>query len=355
MDIAIVGCGMIADAHVEEIMKIRNARVVAACDTEPLMADQLCDRYGIPKSYSSMGKMLHENKIDVVHLLTPPTTHYELACRAFEAGCHVLIEKPFVVYASEAVSLIEKAKSFKKLVTVNHFFNFSPPHIKVKKLLREGRLGNVIHIEGQYGYSLEGDVPQTLLNDEKSWLYALPGKVIQNNIDHLLCTIFDILPDEEFKISALARYSSSEAKKHSDSKVFDELRTMFVGEKTSAYVTFSSSIKPRQHYIKIYGSKNTLSVDYEARTLSFMPDSQLPGAFGKMASPFLSSWGYMCEGFSNCVKFIKNDYHFYSGANRLFRNFYSAVENESDPPICYERIVRISEMIDRIIDQVNQL
>jgi predicted dehydrogenase len=353
MDIAILGCGMIADAHVQEIRKIRNARVVAACDNEPLMAEQLCERYGISKSYSSMGNMLCENNIDVIHLLTPPTTHYELACKAFEAGCHVLIEKPFVVCASEALNLIEEAKRLKKKVTVNHFYSFSPPQMEVKRLVREGRLGNIIHIEGQYGYSLEGAVPQALLNDAKSWLYALPGKIIQNNIDHLLCTIVDILPDEEYRISALAHSYSPEAKKYADSKVFDELRVMLIGEKTSAYATFSSSIKPRQHFMKIFGSKSILNVDYETRTLTFAPESPLPGAFGKLASPFVSSWGYFCQGVSNGFKFLKNDYHFYAGANRLFRSFYSAVEKDSEPPIPYKKIVRISELIDRIFNQVN--
>jgi predicted dehydrogenase len=353
MEIAIVGCGMIADTHVKEIRKIKNAKIVAACDNEPLMAEQLCERYGIAKSYSSMGNMFYENDIDVVHLLTPPTTHYELACKAFEAGCHVLIEKPFVVSAGEAVNLIDKAKRFKKKVTVNHFYSFCPPQMEVKSLVREGRIGNIIHIEGQYGYSLEGTVPQALLNDTKSWLYALPGKIIQNNIDHLLCTILDILPDEDYKISALAHSSSPEAKKHSDSKVFDELRAMLIGETTSAFAIFSSSIKPRQHFMKIYGSKSILTVDYEARSLTFSPENRLPGAFGKLASPFVSSWGYFCEGVSNSIKFLKNDYHFYAGASRLFRDFYSAVENDSEPPIPYKKIVRISEFIDTIFEQVN--
>ena len=50
---AIVGCGKIADGHVEEIQKLGNATVAAVCDREMLMAEQLASRYGIAAHYGS--------------------------------------------------------------------------------------------------------------------------------------------------------------------------------------------------------------------------------------------------------------------------------------------------------------
>jgi len=72
LKIAIVGCGKIADAHVEEIAKISTARLVAVCDLEPIMAEQLAMRYQVPHWYSDVQAMLDAEKPDVVHITTPP-------------------------------------------------------------------------------------------------------------------------------------------------------------------------------------------------------------------------------------------------------------------------------------------
>src|SRR5450759_3112346 len=97
MKIAIVGCGMIADSHANEIRKITDTELVAVCDKEPLMAAQLADRYDIPMHFTDFDELLTQCHPDIVHILTPPATHYALGISALEAGCHVLMEKPFTV------------------------------------------------------------------------------------------------------------------------------------------------------------------------------------------------------------------------------------------------------------------
>jgi predicted dehydrogenase len=58
LKIGIVGCGAIADGHVEEIRKIEQARIVGVCDLEPLMAEQLAVRYGIERHYGYFARLL---------------------------------------------------------------------------------------------------------------------------------------------------------------------------------------------------------------------------------------------------------------------------------------------------------
>src|SRR5947209_14741225 len=70
--VAIVGCGKIADGHVETIRHIAGARVVAVCDLEPLMAEQLAVRYGVPGFYGDFTQLLERERPDVVHITTPP-------------------------------------------------------------------------------------------------------------------------------------------------------------------------------------------------------------------------------------------------------------------------------------------
>jgi ornithine cyclodeaminase/alanine dehydrogenase-like protein (mu-crystallin family) len=72
LKVVIVGCGKIADAHVEEVGKVTLAEVVAVCDREALMAEQLAVRYGVPRHFSDFAAMLDAVRPDVVHITTPP-------------------------------------------------------------------------------------------------------------------------------------------------------------------------------------------------------------------------------------------------------------------------------------------
>jgi predicted dehydrogenase len=74
LKIAIIGCGKIADDHLEQIQniqRIRECKVVATCDREPLMAKQLAERFRIERYFTDAEEMLHECKLDVVHITTP--------------------------------------------------------------------------------------------------------------------------------------------------------------------------------------------------------------------------------------------------------------------------------------------
>src|ERR1700730_15855248 len=98
--VGIVGCGKIADGHIEEIQKLDCARVVAVCDLEPILAEQLAIRYSVPHWGSDFDRILAENRLDVIHIATPPHSHLVLAQKSADAGCHFFLEKPLALNAA---------------------------------------------------------------------------------------------------------------------------------------------------------------------------------------------------------------------------------------------------------------
>ena len=92
--IGIVGCGKIADGHAEVIRHLPNAELRSVCDREPVIAEQLAVRYGVAKWYSDLGQMLETERLDVLHITTPPDAHLPITRQAIAAGCHVFLEKP---------------------------------------------------------------------------------------------------------------------------------------------------------------------------------------------------------------------------------------------------------------------
>src|SRR5439155_20885597 len=155
LKIGIVGCGKIADQHVDAIHRIPDCEVVALCDREPLMAKQLGERFGISACFSELSEMLEAERLDVVHITTPPQSHYSLAKQCLESGSHVYLEKPFTVTASETESLIQLAQRRGLKITAGHNYLFTLEMLEMRRLVEKGFLGGrPIHLESYWSYDL---------------------------------------------------------------------------------------------------------------------------------------------------------------------------------------------------------
>ena len=87
------------------------------------MARQLYERFPVKKCFSDLTQLLSEAKPDVVHITTPPESHFGFAKFCLEWGCHVYVEKPFTIYEHEARKLIalanEKGSKSPRDMTIN--------------------------------------------------------------------------------------------------------------------------------------------------------------------------------------------------------------------------------------------
>src|SRR5882762_5977408 len=97
LKVAVVGCGKSADSHLSQIRRIKGCEIVGVCDREELMARQLAERFRIPRYFADLPALVHETRPDVVHITTPPKSHYGLAKWCLENGHHVYVEKPFTL------------------------------------------------------------------------------------------------------------------------------------------------------------------------------------------------------------------------------------------------------------------
>jgi predicted dehydrogenase len=355
LHVAIVGCGKIADGHIEEIQKMPDlATVVAVCDLEALMAEQVRVRYGIPRHYDSFERLLEVERPDVVHITTPPQSHLALATKAIDAGAHVYVEKPLTLGYEHSKRLIAHAEQAGKRLTIGYSYLFDPPALAMRELVREGALGEPIHIESFYGYNLAGPFGSAIVGDASHWVHRLPGKLLHNNIDHLLYKVTEFLPDEAPKITATGYVLRKARFGDERDEMLDELRVMIQGERTSVYGTFSSHIKPPGHFARIYGTRNTIHVDYGMRTVTLDTQTKLPSAIGRLVPAFDQGLQYLREGGRNLVRFARSDFHYFSGLNRLIAMYYESIRTGGPPPIAYRDILRVAWMMDEIFRQVNE-
>jgi len=125
LKVAIVGCGKIADAHASQIGRIDGCEIVGVCDREPLMAQQLYERFPVKRHFSDVAEMLREARPDVVHICTPPESHYDIATICLKSGTHVYVEKPFTVNEEQARKLVILAIEKGLKMTAGHDDQFT--------------------------------------------------------------------------------------------------------------------------------------------------------------------------------------------------------------------------------------
>src|SRR5262245_60881315 len=200
--IALVGCGQIADAHLQEIRRIPYARAAAVCDQYLDLARQAAARFQVPGVFTDLERMLVDTHPDVLHVTTPPHTHRPIALQALAAGVHVYLEKPFTVDVQEADEVVAAARAAKRLVCVGHDQLLDPAWQECRRLIERGELGKVVHADAVLGYGLSGPFGRVTATDPDHWVHRLPGRFFQNTIAHAVYKITEFLRDEQPRIFA---------------------------------------------------------------------------------------------------------------------------------------------------------
>ena len=352
LKIAIVGCGKIADAHVEEIRKIPTAQLCAVCDTEPIIAEQLAVRFAIPKWYTDLAKMLEIEKPDVLHITTPPQSHLALTRKAVAAGCHVFLEKPVALHHCDAEAIVASVTAAGRKLAVNYWPRFEDPALELQRLYKSGVLGAPVHLESHIGYDLGGEFGLAIRRDPGHWVHRLPGKLFQNVMDHVLNKIAPYIDDDQPFIQAIAWCGEAGAGETGQCELLDELRVVIRGAQASAYATFSAHARPVGQTLRFYGTKNTAHVDYAARTVALERKQTFPSSLGRLFPSFLVAKDYLRQGLNNVSSFRHARFHFFEGMHRLLSEFYLSIEQDSPPPISYVEILHVSSMMERIFEQV---
>src|SRR5262249_31100130 len=148
-------------------------------------------------------------KPQIVHITTPPQSHFSLAKQCLDAGSHVYLEKPFTITAPEAQSLLAHAELHGLKMTAGHNYQFTLEMMEMRRLAAEGVLGGKpVHLESHWSYDL-GDVNYVgpVLGNRNHWVRQLPGQLFHNIISHGIAKLAEFLDDDIVEVRADAHQS----------------------------------------------------------------------------------------------------------------------------------------------------
>lgn len=355
LNVAIVGCGKVADDHAAQILRIKDCQIVAVCDSEPLMARQFQERFPVKRYFSELRELLHESKPNVIHVTTPPQTHFDIARLCLEAGCHVYVEKPFALSEREARELIALANQRGLKITAGHDDQFRHAARRMRVLVQSGYLGGQpVHIESYYCYQLgESGYSGALLADKRHWIRGLQGKLLQNIISHGIARIAEFLTTDSPRVIAYG-FTSPFLKSKGETEIIDELRVIIHEEGgPTAYFTFSSQMQPSLHQFRIYGPRNGLLLDQDQETLVRLPGVRLKSYAEMFISPVNLACQQLGNIFTNMKSFLASDFHMKSGMKYLIESFYDSIRDGAPVPIPYREILLTARIMDMIFARLD--
>ena len=354
LKVAIVGCGKIADQHAEQIVLISGCEIVGVCDREELMARQLQERLNVGAYFTGVQDLLDKAKPDVVHITTPPQSHYPLGKLCLQAGCHVYIEKPFTVNAAEAEDLISLAEHKNLKLTVGHNAQFTHAAVRMRRLVEEGYLGGPpVHLESYYCYDLrDAGYAKALLGDSHHWVRKLPGGLLQNVISHGISKVAEFLTGDSPEVVAYG-FTSPLLRNIGETEIIDELRVILHDDVTTAYFTFSSQMRPPLHQLRLFGPRNGLVMDDDQLTVIRVKGSRYKSYLEQFVPPWDYAKQYIGNSLGNMTKFLKADFQTGYSMKVLIRSFYRSITDGLPLPIPYKEILRTSRIMDEIFSQLS--
>ena len=146
--VGVIGTGFWGENQVRVLRQSRVADLVAICDADKKRAKEMGTKYSVPW-YSDLSKFLRVPKLEAVTVCTPTQTHLKVGLLAIEAGKNLLVEKPMTGEERSAAKLVNSAGKAGVKLLVGFIERFNPGVKAVKKMLKEGTVGDVIIATGR--------------------------------------------------------------------------------------------------------------------------------------------------------------------------------------------------------------
>jgi len=166
---AVIGTGFMGRAHLEALRRVENVDVVEVAATSLEKARAAAAGYNVLNATGDWRDVIHDPSIDAVHITTPNDAHFPIAKAAFEAGKHVLCEKPLAMNVAEAEELVKLQAAKKLRGGLNHNLRYYPMVQQMRAMREAGKFGEILVVQGTYS--------QDWMLYESDWNWRVDPKV----------------------------------------------------------------------------------------------------------------------------------------------------------------------------------
>jgi len=142
-NLGLIGCGSFGQFCLKAFSRMPEVRIAAVADVDPGLVTKMSKLYRC-SGYQKAEQLIKSTEIEIVHLVTPPSSHHYLGRLAAESGKHVLCEKPLALIMTEGKELLASARKNKVIMPVNFVLRHVPIVDIVKRIISSNLLGEPI-------------------------------------------------------------------------------------------------------------------------------------------------------------------------------------------------------------------
>jgi predicted dehydrogenase len=150
----VAGPGSIAAGFAEAMQQVDGGQIVAVASRSAERAAAFGDKFDIPARYDSYQALADDPDVDIVYVATPHSRHESDTVACLDAGKHVLCEKPFALDATQARHMAEVARRRGLFLMEAIWSRFLPSYRAMTDILREGRIGEPLLVEADFGFRM---------------------------------------------------------------------------------------------------------------------------------------------------------------------------------------------------------
>lgn len=299
LKIAVAGCGYWGPNLIRNLYSLSGCKVETVCDIDVKRLEHMERLYGNIKTTTNYDDLVDNKDIDAIFIATPVRFHFEMARKSLQANKHTFIEKPMALSAKECEELIALAEKHGLTLMIGHTFIYSSPVRKIKEIIRNGDLGDIMYI-GSRRLNLG--------------LYQKDINVTWDLAPHEISIILYVLDDEPTHVNC-------QGKAHINKDV-EDITNMTIDFKNGGFATIQSSwLDPNKiRETKFVGTKRMLVYDdvepnekikvYDKRVetpphYDTFAEFQYSYHYGDMYSPYLNQVEPLkveCQHFLDCIK-----------------------------------------------------
>jgi predicted dehydrogenase/nucleoside-diphosphate-sugar epimerase len=332
--VAFVGAGQMARNHLHALGRVGVPAVaVGVHDRSRAQADYFASLAGIP-SFLSLQDLLDQTRPDVVHVCTPPSTHFEAAYAAIAGGAAVYVEKPFALTKDEARTLLDLARTRGRLVCAGH--QLLRDRAFDALLARAADLGDLVQVDSHFAFRPAG------------------ASLARTGPRALARQLVDVLPHPLYAlIAVLERLGPPGATLEVDWVRGGpaDLHAMLRAGDVVGRLSVTLRGRPVASSITVTGTHGALTCDL---VRSILVGAANPGteALEKVLNPIVEGVQLISRTTRSVGARVRSGVS-YPGLAEMIDAFYGAVVHGGDSPISPEHLLRVTGVFEELVAHIH--
>jgi predicted dehydrogenase len=341
----LIGCGAIAREHLSVLADVKKIDVIAVCDISPARAEAAAERFGIARFYSGHRSLLADIRPDLVHITTPPSSHFPIATDCLAAGLNVFCEKPVTVRYEEFCALKKLAREKNCMLVENQQNRFHSSVRRIQELVRSGELGDVLEVQVCLSLNIMGAGSPYVDQNAPHFGMTLSGGVIGDFLPHIAYLAYMFTGKITDVHTGWAKFRSGSP------LLADEFRGMLKGERCTAYVSFSGNAQPDGFLIRVAGTRMRVETNlFEPPRLIVKRARSGEPALGTLIDGIAESRQVLVGSVTGFLRKLGGTSS-YDGLKEMILKTYSAIELREPQPIPLDEIDEVAQLVDRLASQ----